>query len=84
MLYASAAAADMPADPFNSFAVPSFTWFLNYFAAQGLAYRLVDEGFDVWCPNSRGTIYSTNTHLSPDDTKYWAFSFDQMAKVRCL
>ena len=38
------------------------------------------EGYDVWFPNSRGNKYSMgHTHLSNSDSKYWDFSFEDIA-----
>ncbi|KAL7636400.1 UNVERIFIED_CONTAM: hypothetical protein RMT77_013175 [Armadillidium vulgare] len=47
---------------------------------QALAYVLADAGFDVWLGNYRGNVYSRkHIHLSPEDTKFWKFSFMEMA-----
>ncbi|XP_016284124.2 lipase member K-like isoform X3 [Monodelphis domestica] len=46
-----------------------------------LAFALADAGCDVWMGNSRGTVWSRkHTHYSPESPKFWAFSFDEMAK----
>lgn len=49
-----------------------------------VAYRLVDEDFDIWMGNVRGTIYSTN-HTTydafgsqEDQQKYWSFSLHEI------
>lgn len=52
---------------------------------RSLALQLADAGFDVWLGNSRGNRYSRNhTQLSPDEpgagTKFWAYSWDDMAQ----
>ena len=42
--------------------------------------QLVDEGYDIWMTNNRGTQYSLG-HTSLDATKdesYWEFSWAQM------
>merc|ERR1719285_1714088 len=45
-----------------------------------MAFWLSDRGIDVWMGNSRGTTYSLgHDTLSPDDPKYWNFSFDELA-----
>ena len=45
------------------------------------AFKLSEEGFDVWLGNSRGSKYSRmHTDLDPDtDAKFWNFSFIEMA-----
>lgn len=47
---------------------------------QGLAYKLVDEGYDVWACNSRGNRYSReHVTLNADtDETYWDFTFHQL------
>uniref|UniRef100_A0A7S0A2Z0 Partial AB-hydrolase lipase domain-containing protein n=1 Tax=Pyrodinium bahamense TaxID=73915 RepID=A0A7S0A2Z0_9DINO len=48
---------------------------------QSLGYILADAGYDVWFGNNRGNRYSTNhTHLSISSTKFWDFSWDEMAR----
>jgi hypothetical protein len=42
-------------------------------------------GFDVWLANSRGSTQSKHHAWLPvTSAKFWAFSFDEMAKVRTL
>jgi len=50
-------------------------------AEESLAFILADNGFDVWLGNSRGNNYClSHTTLNPNDTAFWAFSWDEMAK----
>ena len=46
-----------------------------------MALQLVDNGYDVWMTNSRGTVYS-NEHISltVEDKQFWNFTFHEMAK----
>ena len=57
------------------------TWLFNA-PQQSLGYLLHDAGFDVWLPNSRGTVYSgRNTRLTPLDADFWrAIDFSRMAQ----
>ncbi|XP_022321182.2 gastric triacylglycerol lipase-like [Crassostrea virginica] len=58
----------------------SSCWVENL-ANESLGFMLADAGVDVWLGNSRGNKYSrTHVSLSPDDPRYWAFSWDEMAK----
>jgi len=61
----------------------SDTWIVNYRNAS-LGFVLADAGYDVWLGNTRGNKYSRNhTHLNPNfplNWKFWAFTFDDMAK----
>ncbi|XP_044010330.1 lipase 3-like [Aphidius gifuensis] len=45
---------------------------------RSLAMQLVDEGYDVWLGNYRGTTYGrSHVKLSPDDKKFWDYSFHE-------
>ncbi|GFN80904.1 lipase [Plakobranchus ocellatus] len=55
-------------------------WVMNY-ANDSLGFILADQGYDVWMGNTRGNTYSRrHASLSPDDPKFWDWSFDEMAK----
>ncbi|KAK8754079.1 hypothetical protein OTU49_010156 [Cherax quadricarinatus] len=46
------------------------------------AYIMADAGYDVWLGNARGNRYSrAHTRLSPDEEKFWDFSWDEMASL---
>ncbi|KAG8387060.1 hypothetical protein BUALT_Bualt03G0214000 [Buddleja alternifolia] len=46
---------------------------------ESLGFILADNGFDVWLANVRGTNYSSgHTSLSPDDSEYWNWSWDEL------
>lgn len=45
-----------------------------------LGFQAANEGYDVWLLNSRGNRYSSNhVNLSTSSTKFWSFSFHEMA-----
>jgi pimeloyl-ACP methyl ester carboxylesterase len=50
-----------------------------------LVYQLIEEGYDVWIPNSRGNIFSkehvnyTHYDYEKQNSKFWDFSFHEMA-----
>jgi len=55
-------------------------WCLNG-PGESLAFILADEGYDVWLGNNRGNGYSMrNINYGPDDSRFWAFSWDEMAQ----
>eukprot|EP00727_Mastigamoeba_balamuthi_P008647 m51a1_g4404 hypothetical protein (439) ;mRNA; r:422565-424489 len=57
----------------------AFTWVV-YGKGVGLAYELVDEGYDVWLGNSRGNEFGMqHVRLDPASPEFWDFSWDQMA-----
>ena len=58
----------------------SFTW-INNEVDESLGYLLATAGYDVWFGNVRGNMYSRNhTSLSPDDRRFWWWTFDEMAE----
>ncbi|XP_069124287.1 lysosomal acid lipase/cholesteryl ester hydrolase-like [Argopecten irradians] len=47
---------------------------------ESLGFLMADNGFDVWLGNSRGNTYSRkHKTLSPNDPKFWEWSWDEMA-----
>ncbi|KAL3280206.1 hypothetical protein HHI36_017706 [Cryptolaemus montrouzieri] len=53
----------------------------SFFVPRPIAYYLVEEGFDVWLPNCRGTTFSRG-HVKwdsdKDSKKYWEFSWHEI------
>lgn len=46
-----------------------------------LPYILANGNYDIWFGNARGNVYSRNhTTLSPDQRKFWAFSWHEIGK----
>lgn len=63
----------------------SWTWF-TLSPENCLPFILSDLGYDVWVPNSRGNMFSTE-HINPSEynsdimfNKFWDFSIDEMVK----
>ncbi|XP_035668788.1 gastric triacylglycerol lipase-like isoform X2 [Branchiostoma floridae] len=57
------------------------TNFLTNLANESLAFILADSGCEVWLGNVRGNTYSRNhTSLKPSEAKFWAWSWDEMAR----
>lgn len=58
-------------------------WAFFQLGENSLPFLLVEEGFDVWISNNRGTSFSLG-HISKDSSKmngdYWDFSLDELAK----
>ncbi|KAJ9176845.1 hypothetical protein P3X46_012117 [Hevea brasiliensis] len=55
------------------------TWLFNS-PDESLAFILADNGYDVWIANTRGTRFSRgHTSLSPDESAYWDWSWDELA-----
>ena len=49
-------------------------------AGRSLAYSLVDNGYDVWLGNVRGSLYGRDHNtLSVNNSEWWAWSWEQMA-----
>ena len=58
----------------------SSNWVTNP-PSQSLGFILADAGFDVWMGNVRGNTYSkAHVKYSTNSSKYWEFSWDEMAK----
>ena len=45
-----------------------------------MAFQLVDQGYDVWLGNNRGTIYSRGHKTMQAEEAYFDFSFYEMGK----
>jgi pimeloyl-ACP methyl ester carboxylesterase len=56
------------------------TWFFNSLE-NSLAYQMIEEGYDVWVANNRGTTQSRfHTSLDMDSPEFWDFTFNEMGK----
>jgi len=57
------------------------SWAFFHLGNNSLPFLLIEEGYDVWLGNTRGTIFSLG-HVSKDSNKkngdYWDFSMDEM------
>eukprot|EP00826_Nyctotherus_ovalis_P059519 TRINITY_DN8284_c0_g1_i2.p1 TRINITY_DN8284_c0_g1~~TRINITY_DN8284_c0_g1_i2.p1 ORF type:complete len:385 (+),score=85.65 TRINITY_DN8284_c0_g1_i2:188-1342(+) len=46
-----------------------------------ILFFLVRRGYDVWVPNSRGSLYSReHTKYAADDERYWNFTFEDQGR----
>lgn len=62
---------------YHSMTVDSFVWIGQN--NESLAIKLFDLGYEVWLPNTRGTLYSTgHANLTIDDPEYWNFTFHEV------
>lgn len=61
------------------FLMDSESWLREYFIEEPLPLKLLDQGYDVWMGNSRGTRYGAiNQKYSSANIRYWDFTFEQM------
>jgi len=62
----------------HGFLGSSADWVLNL-KNQSLGFMLSDAKYDVWLGNVRGNTYGRqHTHLNPNDSEFWKFSWDEM------
>lgn len=55
------------------------TWMKGYFVGTPLPLKLVDEGYNVFMGNNRGTKFSKNLKVTDKtDEAYWDFDFREM------
>ncbi len=65
----------------HGISLSSTCWVVNQ-PDESLAFILADLGYDVWMSNTRGNTFSNqHTTLPNRDSRYWAFSADEMALV---
>lgn len=53
--------------------------FLRHRNEDSTAFKLYENGFDVWMINARGNVHSRkHTHLNCSDSKFWDFSWHEI------
>lgn len=56
--------------------------YLTFGRSTSAAYKLSDEGYDVWIGNARGNTYSRrHVTLSPKNPKFWDFSWHEIGVI---
>lgn len=46
-----------------------------------ISYELVDQGYDVWITNSRGSVYSNKHQIyNISQPEYWNFTMNEMGR----
>ncbi|GAX76371.1 hypothetical protein CEUSTIGMA_g3817.t1 [Chlamydomonas eustigma] len=65
----------------HGISLSSTCWVINQ-PDQSLAFILADKGYDVWMSNTRGNTFSkASVQYSNQQSKFWAFSADEMALI---